>query len=167
MSAMGAPASSAAGGGCGRRLRRAAGRDRVVALRGSRLGPGRACRSQNRPPLGKPGARTSRPTRTGRHPSQRRVPKSAEPPALVLTRDYFGVIARRARCSSAALLVLGHRLVRDGHLVAARCRAVIRHRASSPPFIFGSSASRRPSPRKLRRNSVMPSARLGNTISHQ
>lgn len=25
-------------------------------------------------------------------PVQRRVPKSAEPPALVLTRDYFGVI---------------------------------------------------------------------------
>ena len=37
-------------------------------------------------------------------PVQRRVPKSVEPPALVLTRDYFGVIARRSAVSSAACL---------------------------------------------------------------
>jgi hypothetical protein len=36
-------------------------------------------------------------------PVQRRVPKSAEPPALVLTRDYFGVILTGALLFSSLL----------------------------------------------------------------
>lgn len=36
-------------------------------------------------------------------PVQRRVPKSAEPPALVLTRDYFGVILGGALFFSSLL----------------------------------------------------------------
>ncbi len=36
-------------------------------------------------------------------PVQRRVPKSAEPPALVLTRDYFGVILTAAVLFSSLL----------------------------------------------------------------
>ena len=36
-------------------------------------------------------------------PVQRRVPKSAEPPALVLTRDHFGVILSGAVLFSSLL----------------------------------------------------------------
>jgi hypothetical protein len=36
-------------------------------------------------------------------PVQRRIPKSAEPPALVLTRDYFGVILGGALFFSSLL----------------------------------------------------------------
>jgi len=53
-------------------------------------------------------------------PVQRRVPKSAEPPALVLTRDYFGVILGGALFFSSLLywviawLVMG--IVKGGEL---------------------------------------------------